>query len=68
MVGRRGRRGWRLTRTPALFPLFRLRFRGRGRTGHAAQTMGSDAMSVNKALAFKNFRVRFAFRDGGTDV
>ncbi len=53
MVGSGGRRGWRLslTRTPALFPLFRRRFLGRD---HAAQTKGSDAVSVNKAPAFKN--------------
>ncbi len=38
----------------ALFSLFRRRFRGRGRTGRAAQTKGSDAVSVNKAPALKN--------------
>ncbi len=53
MVGSGGRRGRRLslTRTPALFPLFRRRFLGRDR---AAQTKGSDAVSVNKAPVFKN--------------
>ncbi len=53
MVGSGGRRGrcLSLTRTPALFPLFRRRFLGRGR---AAQTKGSDAVSVNKVPAFKN--------------
>ncbi len=53
MVGSGGRRGRRLslTRNPALFPLFRRRFLGRGRV---AQTKGSDAVSVNKAPAFKN--------------
>ncbi len=53
MVGSGGRRGRRLsvTRTPALFPLFRGRFLGRDRVG---QTKGSDAVSVNKAPAFKN--------------
>ncbi len=49
-----GRGGWKarrlsLTRTPALFPLFRLHF-----FGLAAQTKSSDAVSVNKAAAFKN--------------
>ncbi len=53
MVGSGGQRGRRLclTRTPALFPLFRRRFLGRDR---AAQTKGSDAVSVNKVPAFKN--------------
>ncbi len=53
MVGSGGRRGRRLslTRTPTLFPLFRRRFLGLDR---AAQTKGSDAVSVNKAPAFKN--------------
>ncbi len=43
MVGSGGRRGRRLslTRTPALFPLFRRRFLG---LDHAAQTKGSDAL------------------------
>ncbi len=51
MVGRGDRKAQHLslTRTPALFPLFRLRF-----FGLAAQTKGSDAVSVNKAPAFKN--------------
>ncbi len=46
MVGRGGRKARRLslTRTPALFPLFRRRF-----FGLAAQTKGSDVVSVNKA-------------------
>ncbi len=53
MVGKGGRRGRRLslTRTLALFPLFRRRFLGRDR---ATQTKDSDAVSVNKAPAFKN--------------
>ncbi len=53
MVGSGGQRGRRLslTRTPALFPLFRRCFLGRD---HATQTKGSDAVSVNKAVAFKN--------------
>ncbi len=52
MVGSGGRRGRRLslTRTPALFPLFLWRFLG---FDHATQTKGSDAVSVNKAPAFK---------------
>ncbi len=54
-----GRGGWEaprlsLTRTPALFPLFRLRFFHCGQTGRAVQTKGSDAVSVNKEPAFKN--------------
>ncbi len=46
MVGRGGRKARRLslTRTPALFPLFRLRFLHRGRV---AQTKGFDALFVN---------------------
>ncbi len=53
MVGRGGRKARRLslTRTPALFPLFRLRFFHRDRAVH---TKGSDAVSVNKAPSFKN--------------
>ncbi len=53
MVGRGGRkaRHLSLTRTPALFPLFRVRF---FRLGRALHTKGSDAVSVNKAPAFKN--------------
>ncbi len=53
MVGSGGRRGQSLslTRTPALFPLFLRRFLGFDR---ATQTKGSDAVSVNKAPAFKN--------------
>ncbi len=43
-----------MMRMPALFPLFRLRFLRHGCTGHAAQTKGSDTVSVNKAPAFKN--------------
>ncbi len=56
MVGRGGRKARRLslTRTPALFPLFRLCFLGHGRMGRAAQTKGSDAVSVKKAPAFKS--------------
>ncbi len=66
MVGRGGRRGRRLslTRTLALFPLFRRRFLGRGR---AAQTKGSDAVSVNKAPAFKNSKSGLRC-DEGTNV
>ncbi len=48
--GGRGRR-LSLTSTPALFPLFLRRFLSRD---CAAQTKGSDAVSVNKAPAFKN--------------
>ncbi len=33
-------------RTPALFPIFRLCILRRGRTGRAAQTKDSDAVSV----------------------
>ncbi len=53
MVGRGGRKAWRLSlmRTPALFPLFRLCFFHRGRAVH---TKDSDAVSVNKVPAFKN--------------
>ncbi len=56
MVGRGGRKAQRLslTRTPVLFSLFRLRFLCRDRTGRAAKTKGSDAVSENKAPAFKN--------------
>ncbi len=59
MVGRGGRKAQRLslTRTPALFPHFRLRFFRHGRAFH---TKGSDAVSVNKAPAFKNSK--FGFR------
>ncbi len=53
MVGRGGRKAQRLslTRMAALFPLFWLRFLHRGR---GAQTKGSDAVFVNKALALMN--------------
>ncbi len=53
MVGRGGRKARRLslTRTPALVPLFRLRFL---HPGHAVQTKGSEAVSVNRPPAFKN--------------
>ncbi len=59
MVGRRGRKAWRLslTRTPALFPLFPLRFLICGRV---AQTKGSSAVFVNKAPALRNSK--FGFR------
>ncbi len=64
MVERGGWRGRRLslTRTLAQFPLFRWRFLGHGR---AAQTKGSDAVSVNKAAAFKNSKsgLRFAMKE-----
>ncbi len=53
MVGRGGRKARRLslTRTPALFPLFRRRRRF---LFCATQTKGSDAVSVNNPPAFKN--------------
>ncbi len=59
MVGRGGRKAWRLslTRTPALFPLFPLRFLICGRV---AQTKGSSAVFVNKAPALRNSK--FGFR------
>ncbi len=52
MVGRGGRkaRHLSLTRTPALFPLFRRR----RRVDFATHTMGSDAVSVNSPSALKN--------------
>ncbi len=58
MVGKGGRRGRRLslTRTPALFPLFRLRFLHRGRV---AQTKGSTLVFVNKALTLRNSKSGF---------
>ncbi len=58
MVGRRSRKAWRLslTRTPALFPLFRLRF---FRYGRVAQTKGSAAVFVNKAPALRNSKSGF---------
>ncbi len=64
MVGREGRkaRRLRLMRTPALFPLFRLRFCGR-----AAQTKGSDAV-CEQGTGIQELKVRFALRDGGTNV
>ncbi len=59
MVGWGGRKAWRLslTRTPALFPLFPLRFLICGRV---AQTKGSSAVFVNKAPALRNSK--FGFR------
>ncbi len=53
MVGRGGRKARRLslTRTPALFPLFRRR---RRRVDFATHTKGSDAVSVNSPSALKN--------------
>ncbi len=53
IVGRGGRKARRLslTRTPALFPLFRRR---RCFLDCVTQTKGSDAVSVNNPPAFKN--------------
>ncbi len=53
MVGRGGRkaRHLSLTRTPALFPLFRRR---RHLLDFTTHTKGSDAVSVNNPPAFKN--------------
>ncbi len=54
MVGRGGRKARRLslTRTPALFPLFRLFLSSRSCGPHK----GFYAVSVNKAPAFKNLK------------
>ncbi len=50
-IGGRKARCLSLTRMPALFPLFRLRF---FRRGHVRHTKTSDDVSVNKVPAFKN--------------
>ncbi len=42
-----------LTRTPALFPLLRFRFRRRGRV---AQTKGSTVLFVNSGTVFRNLK------------
>ncbi len=59
MVGRRGRKAWRLslTRTPALFPLFPLRFLICGRCG---PDKGLFCGVCNKAPALRNSK--FGFR------
>ncbi len=67
MVGRGGRKARRLslTRTPALFPLFRLRFFRRGR---AFQTKGSDAVSKGSDVIALICEIRTPFLNGLSDV
>ncbi len=51
--GGRSTRRLNLTRTPALFPLLRLRFR---RRGQAAQTKGSAVLFVNNESVLRNLK------------
>ncbi len=66
IVGKGGRKARRLslTRMPALFPLFRHRRRF---LDCATQTKGSDAVS-EQSTGIQELKVRFALRDGGTNV